>query len=84
MKWRPPERPLVSVIIPCRNEAEGIEGCLASVLAQEEPEGGFEVIIADGMSEDGTREVVERLQTTDHKTTDLRLFRYGVRAEVTG
>ena len=56
-------KPLVSVIIPCRNEADVIRRCLESVLAQEEPEGGLEVIIADGMSEDETREVIQRLTT---------------------
>ena len=57
-----PEVPLVTVIIPCRNEAAHIEACLSSVLAQEKPQGGFEIIVADGMSEDGTREILARLQ----------------------
>jgi glycosyltransferase involved in cell wall biosynthesis len=51
---------LISVIIPCRNEVGGIETCLRSVLAQEAPEGGFEIIVADGMSSDGTREFLQR------------------------
>jgi len=54
--------PIVSVIIPCRNERHHIEACLSSVLAQEEPQGGFEVIVADGMSDDGTREILARLE----------------------
>ena len=53
--------PAVSVILPCLNEAAHIEDCLRSILRQEEPEGGFEVIIADGMSSDGTREILARL-----------------------
>lgn len=53
-------RPAVSVLIPCRNEAPGIVECLESVRRQESPDGGLEVIVADGESEDGTREVVER------------------------
>jgi glycosyltransferase involved in cell wall biosynthesis len=53
--------PAISIIIPCRNEREHIETCLASTLAQLEPEGGFEVIIADGMSDDGTREILQGL-----------------------
>src|SRR5437870_11183795 len=57
-----PEVPLVTVIIPCRNEAAHIEACLSSVLAQEKPQGGFEIIVADGMSEDGTREILARLE----------------------
>lgn len=52
--------PLVSVILPCRNEAGYIEECLKSILSQEPPDGGFEIIVADGVSNDGTREFLER------------------------
>ncbi|HSV73055.1 MAG TPA: glycosyltransferase family 2 protein [Chthonomonadales bacterium] len=52
--------PAVSIVIPCRNEAGHIEACLRGVLAFEEPRGGFEVVVADGMSSDGTREIVAR------------------------
>lgn len=52
---------LVSVILPCRNEALDIEACLRSILGQEQPDGGFEILVADGMSDDGTREVLQRL-----------------------
>jgi len=55
--------PTVSVILPCRNEAGRIEACLTSILRQHEPEGGFEVIVADGMSSDGTRQILARLAT---------------------
>jgi succinoglycan biosynthesis protein ExoA len=51
--------PLVSVIIPCRNEARCIGRCLDSVLASEYPREWLEVIVADGMSQDGTRERVD-------------------------
>jgi len=51
----------VSVIIPCRNEEKYIETCISSVLNQEEPAGGVEIIVADGMSSDGTRAILERL-----------------------
>ncbi len=53
--------PLVTVIMPVRNEADHIEACLRSVLSQEEPEGGFEIIVADGKSTDGTREILGRI-----------------------
>jgi glycosyltransferase involved in cell wall biosynthesis len=53
--------PLVSIILPCRNEAGYIEACIESILAQEPPEGGFEVIAADGMSTDGTREYLDQV-----------------------
>jgi glycosyltransferase involved in cell wall biosynthesis len=53
--------PMVSVIIPCRNEKDHIAGCLLSIFKQEDVPGDFEVIIADGMSEDGTREILNRI-----------------------
>lgn len=60
-------KPAVSIVVPCRNEIKCIEECLTSILAQESPPGGFEVIVADGMSEDGTREVIRRLSADDHR-----------------
>jgi succinoglycan biosynthesis protein ExoA len=53
--------PEVSIIVPCRNERESIESCLQSMLAQELLDGDFEVIVADGMSDDGTREILGKL-----------------------
>jgi len=53
--------PAVSVVMPCRNERDHIEAVLQSILAQEPPPGNFEVIVADGMSDDGTREMILRL-----------------------
>jgi GT2 family glycosyltransferase len=57
--------PAVSIIIPCRNEREHIEKCVRSVLRQEGPSEGFEVIVADGMSDDGTREILAQLVSED-------------------
>lgn len=65
------DHPAVTIVIPCRNEARHIETCLRSVLAFEEPPGGLEVIVADGMSEDGTREIIQRLAAEDDR---LRLI----------
>jgi len=53
-------RPAVSVVIPCRNERLHIARCLESLLAQEQPPGGFELVIADGMSTDGTRTLLSQ------------------------
>ncbi|MGE5801803.1 MAG: glycosyltransferase [Gemmatimonadota bacterium] len=50
--------PLVSVIIPARNEARNIERCVRSVLAS--PYTPLEVIVVDDRSSDGTAERVER------------------------
>jgi glycosyltransferase involved in cell wall biosynthesis len=57
----PPSQPVVSVILPCRNEAAHIESCLNSILLQDVAEGDLELIVADGMSTDGTREILQRL-----------------------
>ena len=51
--------PLVSVVIPCRNERGFIEPCLDSLLASDYPRELLEVLVADGMSNDGTRESLQ-------------------------
>src|SRR5208283_2404575 len=61
--------PAVSVIIPCRNEAGQAEQCLRSVLSQEQPKRGFEVVVADGMSTDGTRGIIRRISREDPKVS---------------
>jgi glycosyltransferase involved in cell wall biosynthesis len=64
------EAPLVSVVIPCLNEAENIESCVAAALEAIERMGvAGEVVVADNNSEDdsarlaehaGARVVIER------------------------
>jgi glycosyltransferase involved in cell wall biosynthesis len=54
--WPANEIRLVSVIVPCRNEIKSIDLFLAAVFAQARLPCDFEVIIADGMSTDGTRD----------------------------
>lgn len=56
---------MVSVVVPCRNEKDHIEGVVQSILAQEQPPGGFEVIVADGMSDDGTRAILNRVAASE-------------------
>jgi glycosyltransferase involved in cell wall biosynthesis len=52
----------VSVITPCRNEALHIQAFVASLLAQRLPAGlALEIVIADGHSDDGTREQLAAL-----------------------
>lgn len=53
--------PRISAVIPCRNERSYIEACVLSLLRQEPVPGDFEVIVADGMSDDGTREILAQL-----------------------
>jgi succinoglycan biosynthesis protein ExoA len=54
--------PFVTIILPVRNEARFLTRSLGSVLSQEYPVARMEVIVADGMSTDETREIVESLQ----------------------
>ena len=50
--------PYVSVVMPVRNEARYIRRAIESVLAQSYPADRMEIIVADGMSGDATREIV--------------------------
>ena len=60
-------KPAVSVIVPCRNERDQIEACLRSILAQESPTGDFEVIVADGRSDDGTLNVLKKFASEESR-----------------
>jgi len=55
----------VTVILPCRNEAQHIAACLDSIIASAHPAERLEVLVVDGMSTDGTRALVEQY-TTKH------------------
>ena len=52
--------PIISVIIPCRNEEYFIEKCILSILNQKEIK-GLEILVVDGMSVDNTRSVLTSL-----------------------
>ena len=48
----------VSIIMPCRNEVKNIHSCLESVIASDFPKDKLELLVVDGQSDDGTREIV--------------------------
>lgn len=50
--------PMLSVVIPCWNEAGFVAAFLDSVLANDYPADRLEILLVDGMSDDGTREIV--------------------------
>jgi succinoglycan biosynthesis protein ExoA len=54
--------PLVTVVMPVRNEAGYIAANLAAILGQDYPADRLEIIVADGMSTDGTRDILAGLQ----------------------
>jgi chlorobactene glucosyltransferase len=55
--------PLVSVIVPARNEAHNIERCVRSILRSRWPR--VEVIVVDDRSEDGTGDIVRAIASED-------------------
>lgn len=55
--------PLVSVIVPARDEKESIEESLCSHLATDYPR--IEIIAVDDRSQDGTGEIMDRLSAAD-------------------
>lgn len=50
--------PTVSIIVPCYNEQATIAMLLVSIYRQTYPSSDMEVVIADGMSTDGTRQEI--------------------------
>jgi succinoglycan biosynthesis protein ExoA len=63
--------PTVSIVVPCRDERDHIAACVRSLLDLEPPPGGFEILIVDGMSDDGTREILRCLAAAEPR---LRLL----------
>jgi succinoglycan biosynthesis protein ExoA len=59
--------PFVAVVMPVRNEARYVERSLSSVLNQDYPADRLEVIVADGMSTDGTRAIVAEWASRDDR-----------------
>jgi glycosyltransferase involved in cell wall biosynthesis len=58
--------PRVSIIVPCRNEKRHVAAFASSALAQSLPEGWtLEVVVADGLSDDGTREALAGMAARD-------------------
>ncbi|MDI6877299.1 MAG: glycosyltransferase [Methanomicrobiales archaeon] len=54
------DRPAISVVIPARNEAESIEGCLRSIDRQDLEREAFEIVVVDGNSTDDTVAIAEQ------------------------
>ncbi|MEM8792820.1 MAG: glycosyltransferase family A protein [Pseudomonadota bacterium] len=62
--------PIISVIVPYRNEATAIRSCLASLQAQTEP--SFEVLLLDDGSADGSTEIAENFAREDERFLAVR------------
>ena len=66
----PIEGPLVSVVIPARNESATIEAVVHSVLASSY--GAFELLVVDDRSTDDTAAIVERIAARDPRVRLVR------------
>ena len=66
----PRPAPLISVMIPARNEEDKIRTCLESLQKQDYP--NFEILVMDDNSEDGTYEIVSGMAAEDSR---IKIFR---------
>lgn len=63
----------VSIIVPCYNEAKGIGRLLEAIYLQDYPRQALEVVVADGLSTDGTVEAIREF-SHNHPDLDLRVL----------
>ncbi|MDH5695383.1 MAG: glycosyltransferase [Dehalococcoidia bacterium] len=68
----PEPAPLVSVLIPARDEEANIEVCLKSLQNQDYP--NFEILVLDDDSSDNTANIVEQMASEDNR---IQLIRSG-------
>ncbi|MBM3273511.1 MAG: glycosyltransferase [Candidatus Sericytochromatia bacterium] len=54
--WDGGEAPLVTIVLPARNEARCLERCLASLTAQDYPR--IQILVVDDQSEDDTPRII--------------------------
>ncbi len=66
-----PKKPFVSILVPVRNESVFMKRSLEAIFRQDYSQENLEVILADGMSEDGTREIIRGFE---HENKNLKLI----------
>ena len=67
---KPHSMPLVSVLIPARNEEANIALCLSGLIAQDYPK--FEIIVLDDNSEDATSTIVKEWERSNTRLRYLK------------
>ena len=50
----------VSILVPCKDERLFISRCLDSIVENDYPRDALEILVIDGMSTDGTRDILQR------------------------
>jgi CDP-glycerol glycerophosphotransferase len=73
----PAAAPLVSIVLPVRDVAEFLPGCLDSVLAGPDRPGGLEVIAVDDASPDGCGRILDDRATRDPRLRVIHLAEPG-------
>jgi succinoglycan biosynthesis protein ExoA len=63
--------PYITIVLPCRNEVRFIDSCLESIFHFEPVPGGFEVLVVDGSSNDGTQ---QKLVEWQQRRPELRVL----------
>lgn len=57
--------PSVTMLVPVRNEAGYIDVCVRALMEQTDLPADYEILVVDGMSDDGTRERLQDLARED-------------------
>lgn len=59
--------PVITVIVPVRNEERFLAGTLEALLAQDYPASAYEVLVVDGQSTDGTVDIATQYARRDRR-----------------
>lgn len=63
--------PLVSIMVPAKDEEESIERCLTSLRSQDYP--NFEILVVDDRSDDRTAEIVQAISDRDDRVRLIQI-----------
>jgi len=66
--------PIASAIVPVKDEEQNVGECLRQLLEQTYPRDRLEILIVDGMSRDGTRELVRTIMASEDGPSRVRLL----------
>ncbi len=56
----------ISIIVPCRNERDYIGACLESIVDNDYPSDSMEILVIDGLSDDGTQDIIQQFADKYH------------------